>query len=155
MTKKKHLVLILLAVALSGGFFAKRIYRRHYFSCTSQYYANQRNISMKAIFRMFFSGSQGIVSITGEVVDEQQRHLALNRQMLFSFAEHHSSYLMQSVKSLRESYDEVDNALLRRILNPFFIEEHQSIQYQIYQQPNGDYAIISGKLPVAYCHASA
>ncbi|QCT21103.1 hypothetical protein FEM41_16345 [Jejubacter calystegiae] len=149
----KKIIIIIMAMILFGSLMmAYRYYQKRYFSCSSQYYTNQKDLSMKAIVRMAFNGKQGVIVMSGEVKDEQGRHLALNRQMMFNFKVANSSYLMQSVKAIRENYDEVDDALMGQLINAFFYKENRVIQYKIARQPNGDLAVLSGKVPVAWCH---
>lgn len=152
--KRIFIGLMFLMIVIAVFCYACRIYQRRNFCCTSQFYISQKNISMRAIYRMLFSGSEGIISITGEVVDEHKNHLALNRQIVFSFKERDNNYLMLSLKGIKESYDNVENALLKQMINPFFFDDNQSIQYQILPQANGDYVVFSGKLPVAWCHVT-
>lgn len=152
---KKIIILMVMAMSLVGtAIVAYRIYHKRYFSCTAQYYTSYQNTHLKAIFRLVFNGTEGIAMLTGEVKDKMDRHLALNRQMIFHFTENQSRYLMQSVKEIRENYDEVNNELLNQLLNAFFYQENRSIQYRIDSQPNGDYVIANGKMPLAYCHHS-
>lgn len=155
MIGKRILCGVMSLIILCAGFTCVfRIYQRRNFTCTAQYYSTQKNISMKAIYRLMFSGTEGIISITGEVVDEHKNHLALNRQMVFTFRERNANYLMHSEKGIRESYDEVDNGLLRKMINPFFLEENHTIQYLIQPLSNGNYIVFSGRLPVAWCRSA-
>ncbi|MBV4412159.1 hypothetical protein J0B02_04830 [Enterobacteriaceae bacterium YMB-R22] len=148
----KKIFLFFLAFALINSLYITfRFYQKRHFSCSSQYYTSQKNISMKAIFRLVFNGSDGVATLTGDVKDEQGRHLALNRQINFTFKERNSIYFMQSVKTLRESYDEVDNETFRQLISAFFYEDRATIQYKIIPQPNGDFVVFNGVLPLAYC----
>lgn len=140
-------------ISLLGLLFHKyRQYQRQHFSCTVHFQADYKNLYTRTILRLVFNGDEGIAILTGEVKDEQDRHLALNRQMLFTFRENNAHYIMTSQKGIRESYDEVDKDLLSNLLNSFYFEEGVSMHYYIVKQPNNDYVVINGKLPMAYCH---
>lgn len=129
-------------------------YRYHQFksfTCASNYYVSYKKNSLKALFRLVISGSEGIVVLTGEVQDEEGKQYALNRQMVFTFDKRGSSYLMHSEKAVKEYFDKVDHSLLEQLLNPFFYEEGKYVQYVIRPQSNGNYVIVLGRLPIIYC----
>jgi hypothetical protein len=106
------------------------------------------------MFRLVFNGDEGIAMLTGEVKDEQDRHLPLNRQMRFVFNENNSNYILHSVARIKESFDEVNDRLLSRLIASFYYEPNATVQYNIIKQSNGDYVVYEGKLPQAYCHNS-
>lgn len=149
----RKILFIILAISVFGSAgLALRLYQKRHFSCSSEYYTNMKSAHLKAIFRLVFNGDEGVATLTGEVKDELDRHLALSRQIIFTFKEQNSMYLMQSVKSTRENYDEVDNDTLSQFINTFFYEDRATIQYRITPQRNGDFVIFNGRLPLAYCH---
>ena len=144
---------IILAIAVFGSAaLALRFYQKRHFSCSAEYYTSLKNTHLKTIFRLVFNGNEGIATLTGEVKDEQGRHQALSRHIIFTFKEQSSIYLLQSVKSIRENYDEVDNDTLKQFMNAFFYEDRATIQYRITPQRNGDFVILNGRQPLAYCH---
>lgn len=149
---RKMLFIILTITVFGSAGFALRLYQKRHFSCYADYYTNLNSSHLKAIFRLVFNGDEGTATLTGEIKDEQGKHLALSRQVLFTFKERSSIYLMQSVKSTRENFDEVDNNTLKQFINAFFYEDRATIQYSITPQRNGDFVIFDGRLPLAYCH---
>lgn len=154
MNKKIYCCIIVLIGIILLGCFLYNKHQRHYFSCTAHYQVSHDNIYLRAMFRLVFNGDEGIAMLTGEVKDEQDRHLPLNRQMRFVFNENNSNYILHSVARIKESFDEVNDRLLSRLIASFYYEPNATVQYNIIKQSNGDYVVYEGKLPQAYCHNS-
>jgi hypothetical protein len=154
MNKKIYGSIIIFIGMILVGYTLYKKHQKHYFSCTAHYQVSHDNIYLRAMFRLVFNGDEGIAMLTGEVKDEQDRHLALNRQMRFVFSENNSNYILHSVVKIQESFDEVNDMLLSRLITSFYYEPNATVQYNIVKQSNGDYVVYDGKLPQAYCHNS-
>ncbi|MCT4703354.1 hypothetical protein MUA02_15985 [Enterobacteriaceae bacterium H20N1] len=150
--KKLYFATTLVIICFFVAFFMYRTHQARFFSCTAHFQANNSDTYLRAMLRFTFTGKEGTASLRGEVKDEQNKKLTLNRLLFFSFTEKNNNYKMSSVNVSKENNDRVDDAVLQKLIYVFYLEKNKSVQYNIIKQKNGDYVIYNGSLPLAYCH---
>ncbi|HEY1845895.1 MAG TPA: hypothetical protein VGH05_13690 [Buttiauxella sp.] len=150
--KKAYLITAAMLIFI---FVAYPLYRSHQekvFSCTAHFQSNYNDTYLRAMFRLTFQGTEGTASLRGEVKDSQDKILPLSRVIFFTFSENDQIYKIRSENISRENTDRVDDDLLSKLVDSFYLKEDETVQYHALRQPNGDYIVYNGSLPLIYCH---
>jgi hypothetical protein len=142
-------------LVLAFIFVAYPLYHSHqkkFLSCTAHFQSNYNDTYLRAMFRFTFQGKEGTASLRGEVKNSEDKILPLSRVVFFTFSESDHIYKMRSESIYRENSDNVDDALLSKLVDSFYLQENDMVQYNALRQPNNDYVVFKGSLPLAYCH---
>ncbi|MTD38542.1 hypothetical protein GIX45_07870 [Erwinia sp. CPCC 100877] len=150
-TSKKLLLIVVPLFIIPAITIMYRYYQERHFHCYMHHHIHQGVLNIDAIIQFYFNGNQGITTIEGRLNSDSDGSKTINKEMLFNFTNTDSVYIMVAKKSFTQSYDEVSDETLQKILPPFFFQEGRKAIYRFSRQNNGDYIITNGRTPIGYC----